>query len=304
MFQPKCVILFGAGASHACRSCMPHPPPLGSELLKEVRAFQPVVWRGLGALNDSNAQFESTMDVRISEKIDIVPYLKSLGEYFALFHADDDDLYARLSRSLKNGLMSKDIVFASLNYDLLLDRAMLRELGGVNYAEDGKSPHLIKVHGSCNWPTSHSNVVAPSLSVTMDGDGNGSFDFDPKPCFEPPEILSSMISKDISPPVMRVYSSRKPMPIGESYLKKRENQFKTMVAGAKRVIVVGSRINFGDDHVWGEISRTAANVTLVNRGEENRHFIECRGNPGDRWIDGFFEERWREMARTAKASYK
>ena len=191
---------------------------------------------------------------------------------------------------------------ASLNYDILLDRAMRRELGKVCYSPEAMGPLLVKPHRSCNMLVDHPNLITPKFILEMKGDGHGELDFPPIPSFETPRILEELIRNDPIPPIMRVYATKKYAPVGSSWLKFQQNLLIQYFNSAKAIIVVGVRVNATDDHIWGELMRTSAEVFLVNRDIESRDFLIQKYGNANNWINNYFTESLHRIARIAKSS--
>lgn len=307
--HPECLILFGAGASKGSGECRPACPPLGSELLDSLHEYNPDLWPSLRdlkiqkeALNQT--PFEQLMDEKLNVGFNIVPFQKSLAIFFSRFVAlGSDGCYNRTCRSLKGQLMRGAVIFATLNYDLLLDQALSRELGYVNYADSGRAPLLIKVHGSCNWLVEHHMLnVSGEFVHEIKGKEYGKLDFPPLFLFDDQMTLERKIEADKVPPIMRIYASTKPSPTGTSWLEQQEDRMRTSIRNSKRIIVIGARVNRFDDHIWGEIEKTQGTVVIVNRDRASADFLESRGNQNDFWINGHFEDAWRDVVKLAKCS--
>jgi hypothetical protein len=311
MNMVECLVIFGAGASKGNGRCYPELPPLGSELLDSLHNFDPHLWPSLKSLgipqeSISQAPFEKLMDEKIKIGFNIVPYQKSLAIYFSRFTSTDENhCYNRLIRAIKGQLMDRRIILATLNYDLLLDKALSRELGQVNYGEIGRPPFLIKVHGSCNWLVEHHTLgIQGEFVHEIKGPEYGKFDFPPLFIFGEQSLIEKKIREDKIPPIMRIYASSKPSPTGTSWLIKEQNRLRAAIQESGRIIVIGARPNEYDDHIWGEIRRTQAAVAFVSPDAASSFFLKERDNTNDIWINARFEESWKTISKMAKNGWR
>src|SRR5262249_51830261 len=126
------VFLFGAGASAAAaNSVVPRRPPLGRELYDELAAFSPATW-GPGSYLASYADgfrddFEAAMNQLVGRipSLSLLEWLRDLSRYFAQFTVDGTgaDPYSELLHRLQERNAIDACVFASLNYECLLELA-------------------------------------------------------------------------------------------------------------------------------------------------------------------------------------
>lgn len=307
----ECLILFGAGASKGNGECFPERPPLGSELLDALHSFNQNLWpasTGLDASQNSTIQasFEKWMDEKIRTGFEIVPYQKSLAIFFSRYSAiGDNNCYNRVIRALKGQLMRNKTALATLNYDLLLDRALSRDLGFVNYDDNGRPPHLIKVHGSCNWLVEHQMLnIRGEFKHEIKGSDYGKFDFPPLCIFDEPIKMRNRIQEDKLPPIMRIFASTKPSPTGTGWLRKQENRLRAGIQEARRIVIVGARPNDYDHHIWGEILKADADVAIVAPDPLSKEWLKERGNNKDLWINTRFEESCNDLVRMTKRGWR
>jgi hypothetical protein len=168
------VVVLGAGASHDCATQTSQliidqslQPPLVTGLFGYQ--YQPVLGRyqlvaqaatELREIGDSRA-FEQVVreDFRDSPNVydrrsfrSIPLYLQHLFWEASYGYTRQADHYERLVRTLLRRF--DEVIFITLNYDLLLDR-VLAELDPIRnlfaYTDKSKRWRLIKLHGSVNW---------------------------------------------------------------------------------------------------------------------------------------------------------
>jgi len=148
---PTVVFLFGAGASFGSKDCLPRPPPLGANLFKELRALGGTA----AGIDDSLAarfeNFEVGMaEFRATRDHELTPFLLEMGHFFSSFEPGPHNYYRKLLEViLKSNLK---IVLSTLNYDLLIEHAILHVGRAYCYAQNsGPALSLLKIHGSCNF---------------------------------------------------------------------------------------------------------------------------------------------------------
>ena len=144
-------ILFGAGASFGSGSCSPYSPPLGNDLFLKLNEQG----GNFSNLNEDiklkfiEHGFESGMASIEDNSRNITPMQKEMACYLSKFSIKNDNAYARLFNKLRTYL--SDITIVTLNYDLLIEQAILMNGYNVDYNADGKGISLLKPHGSSNF---------------------------------------------------------------------------------------------------------------------------------------------------------
>jgi len=159
------VILFGAGASYGPGHVLPQAPPLGVNLYDALAAQYPKDWGSeshLGKMWASQLRddFERTMYEEVLPKVSSLPLLewhRRVAEFFATYRVDGSgqDMYSLLLSGLRTTGLVGQVTFGSLNYDCLLEQAMLGLQLTTDYtlkalASQGSVP-VAKIHGSCNF---------------------------------------------------------------------------------------------------------------------------------------------------------
>lgn len=148
--------LFGAGASAGAGSILPERPPLGAELFKELRRLCPRTWGSLSAsmATDLELDFEAGMG-RVAEEMSVVvpSLMRDMAVYFIQFRSiGRGSLYDRLIRDLEERGLLGSAVFSTLNYECILEYALLE--AGLQIDYFGNSgigvQQILKLHGSCN----------------------------------------------------------------------------------------------------------------------------------------------------------
>lgn len=147
------VFLFGAGASFGSGNCIPHPPPLGTQLFDILDA------RGgfVSTLSDEQKskfrpRFEVGMAALYEESNMLgLALLREMGGYFAGFLPGHGNYYIELISHLKE--RRKPFTLATTNYDLLIEFVINAVGSKFNYVPHDAPDQIVlyKIHGSCNF---------------------------------------------------------------------------------------------------------------------------------------------------------
>ena len=270
------LILFGAGASAYCgeRTIMPYNPPLGKDLFidleKEISELSKLPQNIKDVFKND---FEKGMELFMKHNFNEAPIdlMKKIGRYFLKFHPEY--IYRNYYFLLLDNLikMNKKVVFASLNYEMILEEVAIKYIGIKKIAYNHKSflPHLkdcisiIKPHGSANFiPENKNNFVIkkPDFTGTVCMDSSEHI----KPFAR--DDAKKLLSDDINiyqSPAISCYMLGKPTYFSGAYVNKQRKLFKQAVSSAGRIIIIGVKLNEEDKHIWQPIAETKAIVGYV-----------------------------------------
>jgi hypothetical protein len=171
---------------------------------------------------------------------------RDVAKYFFNFNPSLDSLYIRIIKRLD----IKDISFASLNYDTLLEQAIHRSGFFTKDNLDTKNENEVNLclpHGCSNLFLEGFNIP-PGLFKTT--------------CVE--NVLDSTKAKRVKtlkefqselksrafPPIMACFNSKKTVPVGKGSIEKQKMMFKKMVRDADLIVIIGVRVRMHDDHIW------------------------------------------------------
>lgn len=265
------VFLFGAGASYGAGGILPERPPLGSALYSELARLYPHSWGALpadAAIAFKN-HFENGMGEVHSRFGGAIPQLmREMAIYFAQFRAVNNScLYARLLADLaKTGTIERTC-FSSLNYDCVLDFAIIIAGLQLNYfetADDLRVP-LWKLHGSCNMfakDVQASEGVYYGTGVTFEGGVQAFLDSN--------RIIEHCLVGTALAPVMSLYMRGKPLNVSPTAIAAILTMWTQQVIEARLVVVVGVRPWPDDTHIWGPLAETNAPLLFVGNAAEVR----------------------------------
>ncbi|WP_021017061.1 hypothetical protein [Prodigiosinella confusarubida] len=262
-------ILFGAGASYGSeeKAGIPTLPPLGKDLF----GFLDDRYGCFSTINDNIKKvfvedgFEAGMANVSNDSLILYPIQRAMACFLSDFDVTTENAYFRLFRQIK--LLIPNITLATLNYDLLIERALERNNIFYDYNDNrnGRGCGLIKLHGSSNFipkiPNGNKIVIghASGLNTVMDGLETHSlatyqeiFDW----CHNPDN--SSLA------PILSVYNHEKQNLFNDSIIKMFQSKYKERILESNLIIVIGVEYLSHDKHVWEPIEQSNAQIVCVN----------------------------------------
>jgi hypothetical protein len=277
------VILLGAGASFGSG---PNMPPLGDKLFAALEA------RGgqAATLPDAlKSKFRERFEVGMAafdEHVNgnVMRFQRELAHFLAEYSPGPENVYSRLIRAVG----PQRVIFSSLNYDLLfeLSAGALRLDTVYSSKKSHANIRLLKLHGSSNfWPDIGSNQFTNCIF-----EGNGIDIEAPVKPLNQYDTIQNCLKQDSLAPAIAMHAEGKEKKVCPSYVNDQQKQWTEAVLEAKKVAVIGTRIYPLDEHVWGTLSTTQADVYYygvseldreefdkwkVNVGRKNIYFIKA-----------------------------
>ena len=282
-------LIFGAGASFGCGPCEPFNPPLGMHLFETLEAQGGAFSRLNAGAKEIfiNQGFESGMSAIEDVNTAINPLQKEIAIYLSQFRPHPKNAYIRLFKKLKSS--SKNIAIATLNYDLLIEHALLNT--GIPFSYGHSSAlRLLKPHGSSNF--------LPNLgSMVLEGNvfaGCGSF-VDGLPIDTPmtqQEVQSWCIDRknsDISP-ALSMYAPTKRVVMNRSLIEGIQQEFSKTIINSSLIVLVGVGLAEHDKHIWDPIKNSKGRILLVDIYPEKLISWAQKHNLAHSHIKGGFKE--------------
>jgi hypothetical protein len=290
------VFLFGAGASYGSGNCYPEPPPLGNGVnglfkkLQEkggVAASLPSALAELFIKNfeEGMAEFYSTREPQL------IPFLKEMSLYFLSFEPLEGNLYKELIQAI--ALTKHQVVFATTNYDLLIEYA-IGLLGYMGIYHGLPVPKniisVLKIHGSCNFlPNTQgakfTNASFNNCGVYIDA---------PIKIAQPHEVIKFCQQEDSQAPVIAMYAKGKPIKFCPKAVLQQQKFWQESVFKAKKVFVVGLSVNSEDTHIWQVLASSKAQLLYFGFSKKDEEdFDEWKkrnSRKNAHWIKGGFGE--------------
>lgn len=252
------VVLLGAGASYGSEEVNQCRPPLGDTLFDRLHEQG-----GIAASipNKIKTLFRKDFESGMAEYYkyadgDIMRFQRELAHYLAMFQPSQKNVYLRLIQTLD----TRRVIYCSLNYDLLFEQSA-KNLGlNYLYGTERKEGYarLLKPHGSSNfWPD-----IPIGMFKDCTFSRNGQADIQaPIKDISREETLHRCRVEDSVAPAIAMYAVGKAIKISPDYVKEQQRMWARSVNAAQQVFVVGVRIHPVDEHIWGVLSKTKANVT-------------------------------------------
>jgi hypothetical protein len=254
--ESETLFLFGAGASAHSGECFPREPPDGRHLFDELVKRGGVASTINGEIaNTFRSNFESGMGLFFVTRVgDTTALLRDMAELFLDFVPGDSNLYVRLFSQMAR--RSHRYSIATLNYDLLIEHALLRS--------SQTAVPLMKIHGSCNYFEDYGGGFFCNVRFEMARSITNGFAVQ---ALSPPDSkkrLQYLRENGSTAPVMAVYASGKPVAFGSRAIERVQQNWIDAALKARRIIVMGVGINAEDEHVWTTLARSEADLYYVD----------------------------------------
>jgi hypothetical protein len=276
----KCVILFGAGASHGTPNVLPKSPPLGSGLYSELAQAFPNTWGALPhqLVSKFLSYFEDGMDELWQQHSHVVPTLmQDMACFFAQYRLDgtQSDYYSRLILDLKEAGKLDDYAFSTINYECLIELALglarRKVCYGADFSTEPGTSTLWKIHGSCNFTVKGINAIKGAVSYTSGATfyGNGINPIDPAQV--PNYCAASALY-----PCMSLYSPGKPNQMARAMIESMQRNWQSFVSTADKVIVVGAAPHLPDSHIWDYLASCPGHLYYIGSQLEFTNWVTTR----------------------------
>lgn len=297
------LILLGAGASYGSEPQGEPTPPLGANLFERLAA-RPGIASSLPEKTKNQFQdFEQGMAKFAAEHSgDIQQFQRELAYYLAEFLPSDKSLYHKLL-----SLFAREkTVYASLNYDMLLEESMEAKGYHPHYGVEHFYKHIrvLKPHGSANfWP------YMPGFKykgLKFIGD-MVALDAHIKPRLRS-ETLRLCREDDSFSPAMSLYAKGKAVKTCPAFVSEQQRLFADICSSVSEIYVIGVKVVPEDHHIWKPLSESAAQLTYFGRSskeselfggpsDESEFFtwIESSGRSKATFVDGYFEKALTHM---------
>lgn len=214
--------------------------------------------------------------------------MRNMAEYFVKFSPlDDSNLYVSFVKELKSKI--DEIVFSTLNYDLLFENALSKnQLSPTYFSEVQGKVYFLKVHGSSNF------IPPPNIEVEDIGFvGYGTFFNYELCCGSVEDTLRFCNSNTALSPSMCLYTNLKRAQFGHEGIEKIQEIWREYVYTANKILIIGAKYNNMDTHIWESLSKTQANIGYIGSKESYstwNNSYRSRSNTeylGDYWNDSF-----------------
>lgn len=284
------LVLFGAGASYGSEPEIgSETPPLGNNLFSELCKLGGVSSQLPADIKKSfHGNFEEGMGVfneRMS--VELQSFHRELSSYLADFAPSLNSYYVKLLRLLHG----RNVIFGSLNYDMMLEEA-IEMVGMKTHYGLNRMPgtmRVIKPHGSINfWPDipyqNFKNITFVNCGVALN---------------TPVIPLSRQAAKhrcgaDTSfSPAISMYAKGKKVSVCPDYVTEHQSMFAHACRRASQIIIVGVRVVPEDTHIWRPILKSKSKITYFGSDEDKlelKAWTSDSGRKNIRFVKGFFDK--------------
>ena len=287
------MFLFGAGASFGSE---PHPswepPPLGGGLFARLKKRRNSLASTLPAELQKafELNFEDGMRAFTESEFRTLRqrFQRELAAFLSEFWPRPTNLYVRLLRSIGSNIA--DYSFATLNYDILLERSARHVSSQAVEALKYRSYHL---HGSVR--------CLPDVNISG-GNISGNFldAIVPIRCtLDEAEIRAYFRGDNPLAPAIAVYAKGKLVPTAPDHVADMQREWLVELRQTDHVVIVGTKFVPDDVHIWNNLGRATARVTYVaydeGEAEPVREWSRLFGRSKDSIIVGSFQARFKDI---------
>ncbi|MCL4198114.1 MAG: hypothetical protein KJZ69_11545 [Phycisphaerales bacterium] len=289
------LVLFGAGASFGSVGVIPTAPPMGSQLYPVLARAFPDSW---GAVSpDLRTKFDQHFEEGMSALWEMYPMafsplkpgapsphslMQDLARFFLSFRLVPGykDVYSRMLISLWNSSKGVHTSIATLNYEHLLEQAMIRLR---------LPPRVLRPHGGCQFWLKRGGTIWWREGYTM-GKGMNSISarIMPLPRREVESRLD--LPNQGKYPCMAMYLEGKVTQMGQRYLRRVQHRLRNRVTSSTSIAIVGVRPWPSDSHIWSSIADADAIVHYVGGEVDFAMLREMRGSRATRHVGARIEE--------------
>lgn len=281
------LILFGAGASFGSEPEGEPTPPLLSGLCQELAQIFPDTWGAItrNEKNRFNRNFEKEM-LRFMEHLSVYNRINNfpirlqwdLARFLFEFEPTSKSLYVNFADVIKSQEWSGTIV--TLNYDRLLEIALRSAeipISKFGVTEQPEGQEVLLPHGCSNLCVGGNNVVRDNVIL-----GNPTrgivIDHPPVTVESKAELEEHFERAGDMQPVMAFIEPGKGSASSPSFFENTKTRFKECALAADQIIIIGVNCNDQDDHIWGPLAESNAEITYCSGKETQPFDIWCHKN--------------------------
>ncbi|OZY42532.1 hypothetical protein CJF43_05780 [Pseudomonas fragi] len=252
------LVLLGAGASYGSEPVNGlNTPPLGDKLFGELCKLGGAASR---VPSDIKKLFGKGFELGMAHfyerhSVLLQEFHRELSYYLSQFTPTNRSYYIKLLELLRG----RDVIYSSLNYDMMLEEAVRMSGTNVVYNLNRRydAERIIKPHGSINfWPDISTGMIR---GCSFSG-GGVAIETDVKVLDLPTSRKYCLLHDSLSPAIS-MYAKGKIVSVCPSYVEYQQNQFSEACRMASVIIILGVRVVAEDVHIWDSIRDSKAEVT-------------------------------------------
>ncbi len=209
-------------------------------------------------------------EFQVRHPLKTVPFLREMARYFAPLSPLETNHYRKVVRIVRDA--GTPTVFATLNYDLLIEHSICGEQLLVQYEGLPASPRnlpLLKLHGSCNFLP----IPQVQLNNVFMAYANSFVDAPIRRPVDGFEVLRFCQGQNSLAPAIAIYAEGKNVPFCPGVVKWQQWYWRNELRQARKVFVVGVRVHRLDAHVWEPLASSAGELFYVGRDPDPALFL-------------------------------
>ncbi|WP_447809113.1 hypothetical protein [Pseudomonas putida] len=252
------LVVLGAGASFGSENCKESVPPLGDQLFKKLEERSGIASKIPEEMKQLfHRDFESGMAEFVSKYTSHAgAFQRELALYLSSFKPSPESLYYRML-----DIFGYNSTFATLNYDLILERAGIEKGLALRYDIEysSRTISILKPHGSANfWPDVPLGMFKGCLiSSSYPGAADVSAPVRP---LSPDDAYERCRLDDSLSPAMSMYAKGKHVRSCPEFVSYQQHLFKCACERATTIHVIGVKVVPEDNHIWEPIARSSARL--------------------------------------------
>lgn len=274
------LLVFGAGASHWNPDCQPYPPPPGPKLfdaLVEAGGVARTVSAELASVFRSDFELGMAEFCRARPR-DVARFQRDMAAYLVQFVPGESNYYQVLVDRVRESGASA--VFATTNYDLLIEHCISRRGLGIRYHElpvPRDRVSVLKIHGSCNFLPDYGDAQFHNVQVGF-VEGGALIEAPVRLAQSSGEVEHFCRTDTSFAPALTLYAKGKQAVACPSYVANQQRHFAAAAQAASYIVVVGLRVVAEDRHIWEPLKKSTAWIGYVGPdGDDFLSWAQCRG---------------------------
>jgi len=216
---------------------------------------------------------------------EVAGLLREMAQYFAKFTPGPDNYYIQVFRWAAVGYSQPVVV--TTNYDLLIELAINAVGKLVTYAGRPVKTNnisVLKIHGSANFLPAMEDRQLRGFSIVVP-EGASAVDAPVRPAASAAEVIRFCQREDVLAPAVACYMRGKPILYCPTFVHEQQTAFREEIGQAKRIIIIGLRVNAADAHIWEPLAKTRSRIDYVGLKADSAVFEDwARGQRGKRGV--------------------
>jgi len=199
---------------------------------------------------------------------EVIPFLREMAQFFVQFEPGPANFCRVLADAAER--CRSAVVFATTNYDLLIEHAICQAGARVTYTARPVPKNnfsVLKLHGSCNFLPDLGTSSIRGIGFIVP-EGSSILEAPVRIAASAREVLEFCRREDAIAPAIAVYMRDKPVLFCKSFVQAQQTAFANEVRLARKTFVIGLRCNPDDQHIWSTLARAPGWLGYVGKEHE------------------------------------